>query len=155
MLDTGVFYAFFDRKDIHYLDSTALLTHCLEGKFGKPFTSDYVVLETTVLTQRKLGADVSLAFLNFLRESGIRTIPAGEEYYGPALEKFHENFPRLSLCDAATVVMMNALGVQALASYDERSFAGLVREVRGKGYYESLSKEEQSRLRKNILRWKQ
>ena len=152
MLDTGVFYAFFDRKDVHYLDSTALLTHCLQGKFGQPFTSDYIVLETTVLTQMKLGADVSLTFVNFLRESGIRTITTGEEYYGQALERFHENFPRLSLCDAATVVIMNSLGVKALGSYDDRSFVGLVPEVRGKGYYESLSKDEQSSLKRNLLK---
>lgn len=151
MIDTGVFYAFFDTKDIHYRDSTALLTHCLEGRFGQPFTTDYVVLETTVLTQRKLGADVSLAFVNFLHESGVRTIASGDEYYGRALESFHKNFPRLSLCDAATVVIMNALGVQALASYDKRSFAGLVQEVRGMDYFESLSREEQTSLKKKIL----
>lgn len=150
MLDTGVFYAFFDKKDPHYLDSTALLTHCLEGGFGQPFTSDYVVLEMTILTKRKLGADVSLAFVDFLRDSGIRTIASGEEYYERALTNFRENFPRLSLCDAATIVIMNALGVQALASYDGRSFSGLVPEIRGISYYDSLSGEEQKRIKKKV-----
>lgn len=155
ILDTGVFYAFFDSKDQHYLDSTALLTHCLEGRFGQPFTSDYIALETTILTQRKLGADVSLAFVDLLRDSGIRTIAAGEEYYERALERFRGNFPRLSLCDAATIVIMNALGVQALASYDERSFSGLVPEIRGMSYYESLPEEEQADVRKKVQRKKQ
>ncbi len=150
LIDTGVFYAFFDKKDPHYIDSSSLLLHCLEGRRGQPFTTDYVVLETTVLTQRRLGAEVSLSFLDFLRDSGIRTIAAGQEYYDMALGIFREKFPRLSLCDTTTIVVMNGLGAETLASYDERSFKGLAREVIGVGYYDSLSKDEQIRVRKRI-----
>jgi len=94
--------------------------------------------------------DVSLAFVDLLRDSRIRTIAAGEEYYRLALERFRGNFPRLSLCDAATIVIMNALGVQALASYDERRFGGLVPEIRGTSYYEPLSEEEKTEMKKKI-----
>lgn len=152
MLDTGAFYAFFDLKDPHYLDSAALLFHCFEGRFGQPFTSDYIVLETTLLTQRKLGADVPLSFVNFLHESEIRTVAAGAEYYEPSLEIFRKNFPRLSLCDAATIAIMNDLDLQALVSYDERSFRGLVKEIRGMNYFGSLSKEEQTRVKNKLLK---
>lgn len=78
ILDTGLFYAYFDKKDNHHFDSAALLYHCLEGRFGTPFTSDYVALEITLLIQRKLGDDACLSFLDFLRVSGLRTIVVGK-----------------------------------------------------------------------------
>ncbi len=151
MLDTGVFYAFFDSKDAHHLDSTALLIHCLEGKYGQPFTSDYVVLETTLLAQRRLGSRVPLAFLDFLRESKIRTIVSGLEYYERALDLYYKNYPRLSVCDSASLAIMNDLGILTLASYDDRSFSGLVKEIHGGNYFESLSSEERKRISKKVV----
>lgn len=150
MLDTGVFYAFFDSKDAHYVDSTAILINCLEGKFGQPFTSDYVVLETTLLTQRKLGAEVPLSFLNFLRESKIRVISVGIEYYERTLDLFQEKYPRLSISAAASITIMNDLGILSLATYDIRRFQGLIKEIQGVNYFESLSREEQSLMKKKV-----
>lgn len=88
--------------------------------------------------------------MDFLSESGIRTIVSRQEYHESALDTYRRNFLRLSLCDAATIVVMNALGVEAIASYDERSFKEVAKEVRGIGYHESLSKEEQARVKKKI-----
>ena len=150
LLDTGVFYGFFDSKDPHYVDSTAILINCLEGKFGQPYTSDYVVLETTLLTQRKLGGEVPLSFLDFLRESKIRIITIGIEYYEKTLELFREKFPRLSIADAASITIINDLGIPLLASYDIRSFQGLVKEIQGVNYFQSLSREEQSLVKKKM-----
>ena len=151
MVDTGVFYAYFDRKDTHHLSSAALLYHCIEGRFGTPFTSDYVVLEATLLIQRKIGDNACLAFLDFLRDSGIRTIAVDQENYERALETMRENFPRLSMCDAATIVLLNSLGILSLASYDERSFQGMVHDVRGSNYFDSLAKPDQALVRSKIL----
>jgi hypothetical protein len=66
--------------------------------------------------------------------------------------KFRENFPRLSFCDATTIVILNDLGIRILASYDERSFKGLVDEIYGFDYFESLPKEENTQIRKKILK---
>ncbi len=151
IIDTGVFYAYFDRKDNHHFDSAALLYHCLEGRFGTPFTSDYVVLETTLLIQRKLGDDVCLSFLDFLHDGGIRTIAVGEDHYGRTVETLRQNFPRLGMCDSATIVLMSSLGIQRLASYDERSFEGLAQDIRGRNYFESLPKADQATIRRKIL----
>jgi len=49
LIDTGVFYALLDRGDTNHLDAVAVMAHTLEGKFGKAYTTDYVVLETTLL----------------------------------------------------------------------------------------------------------
>ena len=151
IIDAGVFFAYFDKKDNHHFDSAALLYHCLEGRFGTSFTTDYVVLETTLLIQRKLGEDVCLSFLDFLRDGGLRTIAMGEEHYEHSVETFRQNFPRFSLCDSATIVLMNSFGIQNLASYDERSFEGLAQDIRGKNYYEALSKPDQATIKRKIL----
>ena len=47
---------------------------------------------------------------------------------------------------------MSELGINDLATYDSRSFIGLVNEMRGTNYFESLSKEEKNAIRKNILK---
>jgi predicted nucleic acid-binding protein len=127
----------------------ALLGHSLDGRFVQAFATDYVGLETTILTQRRLGADVSIAFLNVLRDSGIRTVSVGEGYYDESLELFRENFRRLSLCDAATVVIMNRIDIKTLGSDDGRSFGGLAEKVVGVDYYKSLPEKE--RRTKRIL----
>lgn len=150
MLDTGVFYAYFDKKDEHHFDSAALLFHCLEGRFGTPFTSDYVTLETTLLVQRKLGSDACLSFVDFLRDSGLRTIALGEEYYQLALEIMRQNFPRLSMCDSATIALINSLGINQLASYDLSSFEGLVVAILGRNYFQSLPKPDQIRIQRQL-----
>jgi uncharacterized protein len=151
IVDTGVFYAYFDKKDNHHCDSAALLYHCLEGRFGTPFTSDYVILETTLLIQRKLGDSACLSFLDFLRDGGLRTVAVGEELFELSVETLRQNFPKLSMCDSATIVLMNSLGIQSIASYDERSFEGLVQGIRGRNYFASLPKLDQAMIRKKIL----
>ncbi|MGI0085525.1 MAG: hypothetical protein ACREBQ_10625 [Nitrososphaerales archaeon] len=127
----------------------ALLTHSLQGKFGQPFTTDYVVLESTILFQRRLGAKVSLALLNLIETSGIKTVIVGDQYY-KALTLFHQNFQRLSLCDAATLAVMNQLDIVALASYDERSFNGLVGSIYGKSYFSTLPQKDKETV-KSVL----
>jgi len=150
IIDTGVFYSFFDTKDEYYLDSVALLSHCVEGKYGRPFTTDYVELEVTTLLQRRLGADVSLAFLDFIRDNRIDVFTVSAGYYESVLATFRKEFKRLSFCDSGTVVAMNELTISLLASYDRRSFTDLVGEMLGVGYFKSLTEAEQSAVRKSI-----
>lgn len=61
------------------------------------------------------------------------------------------NFPRLSMCDSATIVLINSLGIQRLASYDERIFEGLVPDILGRNYFDSLTKLDQAKIQRQIL----
>lgn len=70
LIDTGVFNAFYNKRDIHHLDSLCLITHILEGKFGKPYTSEFVVSETYTLFRYRLGYNTA-AFLKALKENNI------------------------------------------------------------------------------------
>src|SRR5713226_2785357 len=106
MIDTGVFYALFDRSDIHHLDSLALLTDALEGRFGAPYTTGFVVLESTLLLKGRGGAGMARAFIRLLKKGGISVILPDEDAYGAALEVFDERAETLSLCDASSLVLM-------------------------------------------------
>ena len=68
------------------------------------------------------------------------------ETFRKALELLIEMPERLSLCDAASVVLIKELSIRMLASFDLRSFSGLVPNIIGKGYYASLSDEEKKKV---------
>ena len=146
LIDTGVFYALLDKGDVNHLDAVAVMAHTLEGKFGKAYTTDYVVLETTLLLKSRLGAEAVKAMIDFLNRSGISILVVDEPIFRKALELLIEMPERLSLCDAASVVLIKELNIRTLASFDLRSFSGLVANIIGKGYYASLSDEEKKRV---------
>ena len=147
LIDTGVFYALLDKGDVNHLDAVAVMAHTLEGKFGKAYTTDYVILETTLLLKSRLGAEVVKAMIDFLNKSGISILIVDEPIFRKALELLIEMPERLSLCDAASVVLIRELNIGVLASFDLRSFSGLVANIIGKGYYyTSLSDEEKKRV---------
>jgi|HubBroStandDraft_6_1064221.scaffolds.fasta_scaffold1316854_2 predicted nucleic acid-binding protein len=79
MVDTGVFYALFDRSDIHHLDSLALLTDTLEGRFGAPYTTDFVVLESTLLLRGRGGPGMARALVKLLKKGGISVMVLDDE----------------------------------------------------------------------------
>lgn len=147
MVDTGVFYALFDRSDIHHLDSLALLTDSLEGRFGATYTTDLVVLESTLLLRGRGGPGMARALIKLLKKGGISVMLLDEEVYAEAVGLFDERAETLSLCDAASLVLMRKLNIQRLASFDERSFLGLAKQVVGRGYFESLEETRQKLLR--------
>lgn len=144
-IDTGVLYALFDVKDDHHLDSVSVLMHALEGRFGRPYTTDYVVLEVTTLLKVRAGARVASALVNLLKRGGVSVVVIDDESYGRALTLFEKKVERLSLCDAATLVIMDEMAIRTLATYDQRSFSNLVKEIVGSGYFRSLNEEDKKR----------
>ena len=71
IIDTGPFYALFDKSDRRHLDSAALFMHIIRGKYGKPYTCDYVILEALLLIRKHLGTYYLKLFLNFIEKSKI------------------------------------------------------------------------------------
>jgi len=138
MVDTGVLYALFDRSDVHHLDSLALLTDALEGRFGALYTTDFVVLESALLLKGRGGPAMARAMIRLLKRGGISVLLLDDEVYAAALELFDERAETLSLCDAASLALMKRLDIRSLASYDERSFRGMAKQVIGGGYFQSL-----------------
>ena len=147
LIDTGIFYALLDKGDVNHLDAVAVMIHTLEGKFGKAYTTDYVILETTLLLKSRLSAEAVKAMVDFLDRSGISTLIVDEPILRKSLKLLVKMPERLSLCDAASIVLIEDLGIGVLASFDLKSFSGLVANIIGKGYYASLSDEEKKRVK--------
>ena len=147
LIDTGVFFAFYNRRDAHHLDSICLITHILEGRWGRPFTTVLVVSETTTLLRLRIGIDAAEAFLNALHESGVSLVFVDEELYRATIEVLRKYRDKpLSFADANIIATMSALGIEHLASYDERSFQGLVASIIGRDYSRVLTEEELNRI---------
>jgi len=153
IIDTGVFYALLDRGDINHLDALAIMVHTLDGRFGKAFTTDYIVLETTLLLKARIGVDAVKAILGFLEESGITVIVIDEVTFRKSLKILLKNPEILSLCDAATLSLIEELNIETLATFDLRSFSSYTVNIVGKGYFSTLNKEEKERIR-NLLQFK-
>ena len=87
------------------------------------------------------------ALIKLLKKGGISVMLLEEEVYSAALGLFDERAETLSLCDAASVVLMKKLNIQRLASYDVRSFFAMAKQVVGRGYFESLEETRQKLIR--------
>jgi len=154
LIDTGIFFAFYNRRDVHHLDSICLLTHILEGRWGRPFTTILVISEVTTLLRFRLGIATAEAFLGALQESGISLIFVDEDLYKMTVEVLHQYRDRpLSFTDANIIATMKTLGIEHLASYDERAFAGLVPSIIGRGYSATLTRDELNRILDMVRRF--
>ena len=67
------------------MDAVAVMAHTLEGKIGKAYTTDYVILETTLLLKSRLGAEAVEAMVDFLNRSGISILVVDEPILGKAI----------------------------------------------------------------------
>jgi len=146
LIDTGVFYAFYNKRDIHHLDSICLLIHILEGRYGKPYTTDLVISETYTLLRYRIGHNTAMAFLHALKKSKIEILFIDQDDYEDVV-KLLSSYPdrRLSFTDAFILHASMKYDIKYLASYDERSFSGLI-QVFGKGYAKALPEEEIRRI---------
>ena len=146
LIDSGVFYAFYNRRDVHHLDSICLLFHVLEGRYGRPYTLDLVVSEVYTLLRYRVGVDASLAFLDVLERSGIEIFFFDNSCLKGVKDVLKEYSERkLSFTDAFIIYIVEKYGIKFLASYDKRSFSGIIETI-GLDYAKSLPKKELKRI---------
>jgi len=127
----------------------------LEGRYGRAYIVDLVVLETYTLLRYRLGYRTAVAFLEALRHSGVNIIFLDRESSEgtiKVLKKYSNR--RLSFTDAFLIYVLNSYGIENLASYDEKSFSGILPNVFGKGYAETISKEEFNRIMRLVNSFK-
>ena len=146
-IDTGIFYALLDEEDINHMDALAIMTHILEGRFGKAVTTDYVILETTLLLKARIGPEVVKSFLDFLEESGITTIIVDKDVFEKTLKLVKKRPENLSICDAATLTIIEDWNINNLATFNLRSFKNLTENIVGKGYFNTLTNREKEKIK--------
>ena len=151
MVDTGVFFAFYSLRDKHHLDSLGLIAHLVKGRWGKAFVTNHVLDETLNILKYRIAPETSRAFIETFIDRGIVEIlytDAGLE--ARALEIFKENLGRkgFSYTDAVTVATVKEFKIGYLLSYDLRSFQGLVDNIVGPDYWQTLPNDEKERILK-------
>ena len=140
-LDTGVLYGALDMSDERHMDAVSLVYHALKGRWGAVYTSNYVVVEATLLLASRVGRPAARAVPRFLGRSGFRELLVDKETHARAVELFTKD-DRLSLTDASSVLLMKMVGAKAAMSFDERSLGGRDFDVVGAGHWDAMTDEE-------------
>ncbi len=122
LLDTGILYAYYDRKDSWH----ARATEVLRQEKGQLLVPSPVIPETDHLLGRRLGAAARLAFYEGLAEGHYFVADLPQDRYARVAE-LNRQFPQLSLgfVDAAIVAIGEALGLRRIATTDRRDFEPL------------------------------
>ena len=149
LIDTSIYYALLDPDDMYHFDAVSLIYHILKGRYGRPYTIDYVIVETTLLLKaRNLAYKIPL-FIEFLQKENIRIICVDDEILSKSI-KILTRKPETSLTDIAQVIIANNMRIKYMASLDEWfKQQGLI--VLGKNYTNTLSEKELAEI-KNYLR---
>ena len=151
-IDTGVFFAAYNRNDEMHLDGALILVSSVLGWFGKVYTSTYVIDETLTLTKAKMGGADAVRLSEDITSSNKITklnVDGDETILRDALAKFKEysDVRGLSFTDCTTLVLGERLKIGVLLSFDE-SFKAFVPMLLGEGYHDSLSEERRDILTK-------
>jgi len=155
LIDSCVFFGFYSLRDKFHMDSIALLMHALERRWGSALITNHVVDEVLTSLKYRISPEAALSFLtDFLDSDAISIVYTDEETERKAMRLFKQHVRRagLSYTDATTVVVMEELNIGMLLTYDMRSFAGLVENILGPGYWASLPREERDRISRLLMR---
>ncbi|MDH2899466.1 MAG: PIN domain-containing protein [archaeon] len=138
-LDTGFFIALANESDRDHEQVQSLSDKVRKGKFGQPYTSDYVFDESLTATLVRTGRIdkavlVGRIILGYEGENMLplaRLLIVDESVFNRAWENFssqkYKN-KRLSFTDHTILVQMKDLGIEAIASMDS-GFDGLVARI--------------------------
>jgi hypothetical protein len=134
-VDTGVFFAHHDTDADRHADAVVAFDELLDGEYGQPYTSDYVLDETVTLTRVRTSS--------FDAADTVASRILGEDPFPNVFETIHvepddvraslEMFRRyddqnLSLTDASTIHLCESHDIDAVLSFDD-DFDGLVTRI--------------------------
>lgn len=130
-VDTGLFYALQNQRAQHHDRAKRALAAIHTGRYGQPYTSEYVFDEAVTLVRTRRGyAEAKLVGCRIL---GTGQFPAAFEVLTVAPTDFEEAFDvferyrdhPLSFTDATTAALMDEHGIDHLLSFDD-DFDGIV-----------------------------
>lgn len=134
-VDTGVFFAHHDADAERHADAVVAFDDLLDGEYGQPYTSDYVLDETVTLTRVRTGS--------FDAADAVASRILGENPFPNVFETIHvepddvrasmETLRRyddheLSFTDASSIHLCDSRGIDVMLSFDD-DFDGLVERV--------------------------
>lgn len=125
-MGTGVFVAHHDADATRHDEAVAAFDAILDGAYGQPYTTDYVLDETVTLTRARTGS--------FDAADTVAARILGEESFPTVVELLHvapddvraalETFRRcddhdLSFTDATTIAVCESRGIDGVLSFDD------------------------------------
>ena len=134
-VDTGVFFAHHDADAERHEQAVAAFDELLDGTYGQPYTSDYVLDEVVTLTRVRTGS--------FEAANTVARRILGDDSFPDVLDLLHvepdevtaalETFRRyedqnLSFTDASIIHLCESRGIDAVLSFDD-DFDGLIERV--------------------------
>ena len=119
LTDTGFWYAFFNTKDKHHLQTVHLMQNLDEGLI----TTWPVITETSYLLEKALGVPTQLRYISALDADCIEISDITKQNLGriQQLIKKYADLP-MDLADASLVILAEELGHGRILSTDQRSF---------------------------------
>jgi predicted nucleic acid-binding protein len=133
-IDTGIFVAYFNKKDENHERALVIMKEVVEVKYGLVFTSDYVFDETvtTILSRTKEVSYAIKAGVFILGEikgipKFINLIRINNKLFDMTWESFKkEKFKkRLSFTDHSSIITIKHYNIDYIASFDS-DFDGIV-----------------------------
>lgn len=137
LLDTDVLISFINRREGKHAQAAELMRQILEGRWGAPAITDYVLDEAlTLLKVRGAPPEAADRLLKLAfeatapgRTSPLPLVRVTDAAFARAIPLFRRHFRRgLSFTDCTILAVMAERGIEPLASFD-RGFDGLAARV--------------------------
>jgi predicted nucleic acid-binding protein len=122
LLDTGVLYAYYDRRDTWHSASRQLI----EGEVGSLIVPAPVIPEVDYLLGERLGLGAQKLFYQGLVEGSFFVADLPQESY-PRILELNEKYQalRLGFVDAAVMAVAEHLGLGRIGTTDRRHFGAV------------------------------
>lgn len=122
ILDTGILYAYYDRRDLWHEHSVGLIRH----EPGELIVPAPTIPEVDHLLGRRLGDKAQRTFYHGIIDGHYFVADLPREGYARVLE-LNEQFSDLELgfVDAALLAIAEMLGLRRIATTDRRDFGPL------------------------------
>lgn len=118
LIDTCVFVALYNIRDINHSSAKEMIEDCLDGKYGRSFLSDYIFDETlTTAFVRTKNQKKSVKLGEYILGSPINLISIDEECFQLAWEMFKNN--SLSFTDCSSLALMKLYGIDRIMTFDK------------------------------------
>ena len=133
-VDTGVFVAFHNTKDVNHSKALEIMKNIVTGKLGSAYTSDYIFDEavTTALVRTKrpetaltvgkmIQGELTTPFLVILR---VNTLAFKEAW--KLFSRYAEK--GLSFTDCTSIALMSMKNIESIVSFDT-DFDGIITRI--------------------------
>ncbi|HID42405.1 MAG TPA: PIN domain-containing protein, partial [Archaeoglobaceae archaeon] len=115
-VDTNVFVAYCNSRDMHHRKAIQLMERLDKGEFGDIYISDYVFNEIVTVTMLKAGIDKAAEIGEFLLNS-VDMLRVDDEVFNDAWQIFKT--AKVSFTDCTIVAMVKIWKIDNLMSFDK------------------------------------